>query len=360
MSPVAVAALGIGLCGCSGPPLPAGPGVIPLDGHPFAALPLADGTMLASVSRDDGEDGAIVVLRPAAAGFVVAGSFRIDGRPFGLAASHDGRLVAVAADRETLLLDRDRLVSGRGGDPVVERVGRQADAIEVAFSPDDRTLAISEERAGQVTLLPIGASGGPPEHVETGRAPVGLAFSPDGRWLYVVSEVATGTGNGCPTASGRDDVGPGTVSTIGLAPGAAPKVVGVARVGCAPVRIALSGDGGLALVSLRGEDRVAAFRTQALRMGRTEPVAAIGTGPAPVGLALSADDRTLRVANSDRFDPGEAGSVACVAVARDGSLSLVGRVASGAFPRELARLPDGRMVATLFGSDALQLLPEHC
>lgn len=354
----ALATLAVLLGGCSATAPPNRPDLIAVDGHPFSAVALDDGTMLVSVSRGR-DDGAIIMLHPAPNGFVAAGSFPVDGRAAGLAVSHDGRLVAVAADHMTLLLDRTRLLSQQG-DPIVSRVGQQTGAIYVAFSPDDRLLAISEEGAGRVMLLPLGSPGAAPTELDVGRAPVGLAFSPDGRWLYATSENGRGGGGGCPASSGRASVAPGTVATIALGSDAPPHVTRLTRIGCAPVRIILSPDGALAFVSLRGDDRVAAFQTDALRAGEALPVATIESGPAPVGLALSTDGHSLRVANSNRFDQDAPGSISCVAVATDGRLTSVGAVATGAFPREVSRLPDGRMVATIFGSDLLQLLPAHC
>lgn len=351
---VAVAAL----VGCAEPAPPTGPNVVAVPGHPFATVELDDGTLLASVTRDGGH-GAILVLRPANQSFAVARSFPVPGRAFGLAASRNGRLVAVAADTETLLLDRKRLETGRGGDPVVARVRNQAQAIEAAFSPDDRLLAISEERARRVMLLPTTADGGAPDEVDVGLAPVGMVFSPDGRRLFVASE-SSGRGGGCPDAQGRNDAGPGTVSVIALEPGSSPRLAGTVPVGCSPVRIASTADGRRVFLSLRGDDRVTIYDGAALRAGRAAPVGTVQAGPAPVGLALSADGATLLVAASDRFEPGEAGHVTCFAISNDGTMRPTGTVASGIFPRELTRLRDGRMVLTVFGSDVLQVLPGHC
>ena len=199
-----------------------------------------------------------------------------------------------------------------------------------------------------------------PTELDVGRAPVGLAFSSDGCWLYATSEVGRIAGGGCAASSSRGTGPLGTVSTIAVGPDVPPHVTSVAGVGCDPVRIVLSPDGSLAFVSLRGDDQVAAFRTEALRVGNGRPTSTVKLGPAPVGLALSTDGRSLWIANSNRFDQDASGSISCVAVGTGGKLTAVSKVVSGAFPRELYRLPDGRIIETVFGSNMLQTLPARC
>ncbi|MBE7209388.1 MAG: YncE family protein [Gluconacetobacter diazotrophicus] len=349
------------LFGCAPPVPPDGPDVVVVPGHPFSALPLPDGTVLASLSGG-AAGAALLPLRVAGAGLSPGDPLPTEGHPLGLASTRNGRLLALAAGDRTLVFDRARLLSGDPR-PVLTRITGQDGAIYAAFSPDDRLLAVSEERAGQVSLLPIPPSGAfpaAPAAIRVGRAPVGLVFSPDGAFLYVASEIDPHGGGGtCPAPDGARSLSPGTVTTIALPPDAPPRVVSAVRVGCSPVRIVLSPDGATALVSLRGEDAVASFRTADLRAGSARPVSRIRPGPSPVGLLLSDDGTRLRIAVSDRFGDAS-GRVSCAAVSPDGNLRALGSIPSGLFPRELSRLPDGRVLVTRYGDDRLQLLPSGC
>ena len=353
--------------GCVASPAVPPPGTldaVALPAHPFSVVPTRDGAWL-FVSLSNGTDhdgGSIALLRRQGSIFVLERSVPFRGRPAGLAMSHDGRHLAMATDDATLLFDTGRLVSSRG-DPLLARFGGQSGAIYVAFSPDDRMLAVSEEKAGAVRLIDLSWPDGPRTEITVGRAPVGLAFGPDGHWLYVTSEVGdAGGGASCPAPSGEGGVAPGVVSTIGLPGDRAPFLAATVEAGCGPVRVVLSKDGAVAFVSLRGDNEVAAFLTGDLRLGRSRQLASAPVGRSPVGLALSGDGRTLFVANSNRFERNAAGSVSCLSVSADGTgLTSAGTIASGSFPREIALLPDGSgMAMTLFGSRALQFLPSSC
>jgi DNA-binding beta-propeller fold protein YncE len=333
--------------------------VMKMPGRPFAAIATEDGTtLLVSLSGRDRTDGAIAVLHRQGAGFVLVRTVLIDGMPLGLALSHDGQRLALAAGDATLLLDVPSLISGEG-QKLLARFPGESEAIYVAFSPDDRLLAISEERARRVTLVDPANPAAPPSSIAVGEAPVGLAFSPDGQFLYATSQAANRLGGPCGGDRGNGNVAVGTVSAIDLA---LRRVTATSLVGCSPVRIVLSADGAVAFVSLRSENRVAAFLTSDLRIGRSNRLSAAAVGAAPVGLGLSADGTTLLIANSDRFTRGAAGSLTCLHVQRDGrAFTDGGTIASGDFPREVVALPGGAgFVVTLFLSRAVQFLPSAC
>ena len=338
------------------PSLPANSVLVP--GRPFAVAE-RDGVLFVPLSGRGGGEGAVAVLRQQGGMFAVDHLVTIGGLPGGLALSPDGRMLAVADGRRTVLLETARVLSGEG-DPVMARFRGQSAALGVAFSPDGGTLAITEERANQVTLVSPGHPDAVPVHIGVGALPVGVTVSPDGHWLYVTSEAANNVGGGpCPADTGPGSVAQGTVSTIDLLAPAGPVLVATAAVGCGAVRIILSGDGAVAFVSLRTDGAVATFSTADLRAGRSRRIATAPVGAAPVGLALSSDGRTLIAANSDRFNPGQPGTLSCLHVETGGRLRDGGRAGSGVFPRGVTALPGG-FVAALFGSRALQFLPTTC
>jgi DNA-binding beta-propeller fold protein YncE len=166
---------------------------------------------------------------------------------------------------------------------------------------------------------------------------VGLAVSPDGRWIYAASESA----QGAATAQAA-----GTVTVIGLRQAEikpSDAVAGTVSAGCSPVRVVTSADGKVVWVTARGSDAVLAFSAAALR---TDPghalLARVQVGEAPVGLALSGDGQRLVVADSDRFSAkGATANLAVVNVraALAGRPALLGLIPAGAFPREMTVIP---------------------
>ena len=75
--------------------------------------------------------------------------------------------------------------------------------------------------------------------IPVGLAPVGLAVSPDGRWLYATSEVAAGAGPGRAGAHGTLSV----ISVLRAETDPAQAVASTVDAGCEPVRVITSADG---------------------------------------------------------------------------------------------------------------------
>ena len=222
--------------------------------EPFGVITSADGRWV-FVSDSRG----VTVLRAAPAGGppAVVRSVPLPGGQQGLgeALTPDGRYLLVAATSETAVLDVARLESG-SGQAVAGSLPAPGGAIEVATSADGRFVFTSLEAAGAVEVSDLAralsagfrAGGVTVGRVPAAAAPVGEAVSPDGRWLYVTSEV-TGlpsarrgpvTGRGCP---GDPDSLPGAVRAVGIgtAEHDPPRAVrATAAAGASPVRVVLS------------------------------------------------------------------------------------------------------------------------
>jgi DNA-binding beta-propeller fold protein YncE len=137
----------------------------------------------------------------------------------------------------------------------------------VAISSDGRytfvTLEISDYLAVFDLQKALTGGFGPSDFVGTvplGIAPVGLAVSPDGRWIYATSQTRKGG-----TSTGRRA---GTLTAISLRraetkPAAA--VVATVPAGCSPVRVITSADGNVLWVTARGSDAVLGFSATRLR-----------------------------------------------------------------------------------------------
>jgi len=278
-----------------------------MPGRPFAVKATTDGCWLfVSLTGDPKAGGGIVALRNQDGTFRVAHVVHVSGQPGGMALSHDGHWLAAAAQDRTLLIDVAKLETGDVNSVAAEIVeGVGTGAIYAQFALDDRALFVSEEERGRLAVMDVGrAVDGAGEAAVIGRvgqglAPVGLALSPDGRWLYVTSEIAPESANWprhCTPEGGQagKDHAEGMLSVVDVAAamrGADNRsIVAEWAAGCGPVRVALSPDGATAWVTARGDNTLLGFRTRDLK--GVQPATSPDrqkVGVAPVGVAVRPD-----------------------------------------------------------------------
>lgn len=271
----------------------------------------------------------------------------LHGEAVGDTITRDGRYVLVAGGSGAAVVDAARAEQGRAGAVLGElrAPGGEGGAIEVATSRDGRFVFVSLEAEGRLAVFNLAAALAHQfrgsdfvGEIPMGLAPVGMAVSPDGRWLYATSEGASGLGGFA-----------GTVSVIDVRRAEADPqhaVTARAPAGCSPVRVAVSADGRTVWVTARESDRLLAFSAAALRRPPGRALrAAVLVGDAPVGLALVDHDSRVVVADSNRF--GRAGgnaqlTVVNAAAALAGRPAVAGSLPAGLFPREEAAEPGGR------------------
>ena len=177
------------------------------------------------------------------------------------------------------------------------------------------------------------------------NAVTSVVVSPDGKYLYVTSEVANAVATTAEVAGSEinadQDVGSITivdVATAATSPATA--VLGQIFVGRAPVRTILSADGSTAWVTARGSNALIALDTTKFL---TNPACALlsetPVGQSPVGHTFIAGGAGIAVANSFRFEtPVPNGTIMIVdtAAALAGSSGAVkGQITVGQFPREM-------------------------
>jgi DNA-binding beta-propeller fold protein YncE len=332
----------------------------PVPGTPFGVAVTADGRWSFVSLTSTGTVEVFRIGRPALPSLVR--QVNAGGSPLGEALTPGGQYLLAADDDDgAAVISVSRAESGAAGALLgTLGSGSTGGAIEVAVSPDGRFAFVSLEDSASIAVYNLQqglARGfGPSDLVgmiPVGEAPVGLAVSPDGRWLYATSELAAG---GSPSS------GQGTLTVISLdraETDPAGSVVATVDAGCSPVRVITSADGGVVWVTARESDRLLGFSAARLRTSPAHSlIASVGVGEAPVGLALADGGTRIVVADSNRFGaPDATSSLAVVSVpaALAGRPALTGYLPAGAFPRQMALEPDGEtLLVTNFTSQQLE------
>ncbi len=330
---------------------------------------------------------------------------KVPGAPFGIAATHDGQwdLIAIGSHVGVIknsgagqtVVRRIKLPAGSssrgealthgGRYLLVANLGAGADVLdvskathgkrgavlgslsggsplkggfEIAITRDSRfafvTLASSAKIAVFNLHRALARGFGPSDFVGTipvGFHPVGIAMSPDGRWLYATNEHA---------ARG---VNHGTLSVISVSKAEsrpARAVVSTVDAGCEPVRVIASKDGKTVWVSARASDALVGFSAARLVSDpRHALIASIRVGVAPIGLALVKCDSLIVVADSNRFHVGGRSPDLAVVDVRHvlagRPARLLGYLHSGQIPREMTTVPAAHLLLVdNYGSGQLE------
>lgn len=297
-------------------------------------------------------------------------SIRVPGGAVGCSLTRDGRLLLVADGHGAAVVSVARAEQG-AADPVLgtlsppRTVHLRADgAIETASSADGSYVFVSLEYGspgGAIAVYRIGSTSaprfGPADYIGAitlGDAVVGSALSPNGRYLYVTSELSRAAG----LARLRRD---GTLSVLGVAAAEhhpAQAVLRTVPADLQPVRVAVSPNGSVVWVTARASDRLLAFSSAKLL---SDPAAAlladVTVGTAPVGVALAGNGNRVIVADSDRFDAPHAHAAITIVNATAALAhrpAVIATVRAGIFPREIAVEPDGVALISNFSSEQLE------
>jgi DNA-binding beta-propeller fold protein YncE len=293
-------------------------------------------------------DSKLIVLRDGSLEPRIVRSIRLPyGAALGMTLAPDGRYLLIADVMNGVWVVSVTRAERGERSPVLGtlfepgQIYKGGGAIEVATSRDGQYVFVSLEDRNQVAVYDLREAladhfrgSGYLGVIPLGIAPVGLAVSPNGRWLYASSEASR------PGSQG-------TLSVIDVAAAErSPKHAVRASVpaGCSPVRVALSPDGRIAWVTARGSDALLAFSTRALIRHAHALLAVIPVGEAPVGLAVVAHGAMIVVGNSDRFHVAGAGADLMVVSAKAALAhqpAVLGTLPSGIFPRDMALEPDG-------------------
>ena len=340
-----------------------------LPGSPFASVATHTGRWIfVSLQSSTAQDNGIAVLLQEGPSLKLAHVIPLPGTPAGLALTSNERLLIVADGAGVAVLDAARAEAGTSDALLhLNADGTNPGTVEVAVSRDDQYVFATDETGQTLSVIDFQQvqARGVSSHAYVGRvpldlAPVGLALSPDNRFLYVTSEISAQYAS-LPKGRAASQL-TGTLTVVDVAraehdPSHA--VVGRVFAGCTPVRVVLSTQGDVVWVTARGSNALLAFNTTLLR---SEPahavVASLAVGPAPVGLALIRHGAEIIVANSNRFAGGRSPQTLTlidVKQALAGRPALLGTIAVGSFPRELA-LDGQTLLLTNYNSATLSLI----
>jgi Protein kinase domain/Lactonase, 7-bladed beta-propeller len=273
--------------------------------------------------------------------------------------TNNGKYLLVAANSGAIVYDV--AAAEQGGNAVVGTLTSPfgSGAVEVVFSPDDRFAFVTLENSAALVVFDLqkalangfGASDVVGK-ISLNPQPIGMAISPDHRWLYATSRLR----------DNAPDPSEGTISVIELnraetTPSTA--VVSTASAGCSPVRIITSADGSYVWVTSRESNTLLGFSAAALRSSPSRSLMArVNVGASPIGLAMVDGGRRILVANSNL--KGQRGvttslSVISTSAALSRSPALLGQISTGLLPREFSVAPDGKTaLVTNNGSGQVQ------
>lgn len=224
-------------------------------GAPFGVSTTSDGRW--AFVDESGSSSHLAVFSLATATPRLVRTIRLPSGAFGNAVTRDGRYLLIAdARRGATVVSVERAEKGEPGAvlgtveaPAPRPHSAQprllaAGAIEVNSTDDGRFAFVSVEYGDEVAVYDLQtaiadhfAHSGYVGSVPLGQAVVGSALSPNGRFLYVTSELRAGS---------RNLSVPGTLSVISVARARtdpAHSVISTVSAGCQPVRVVVSADG---------------------------------------------------------------------------------------------------------------------
>ena len=372
-----VAAPGCSAASAPGPQLPAGLARLsPVPGDPFGVAVTADGRRSFVSLVPNGSGGAIGVFAGAgSASPRLVRQIPVSGTGLGVTLTPDGRYL-LAANGSGATVVSVQAAERSSGNAVLGALssggsGPAGGAIEVATSRDGRFAFVSLEDSGKIAVFNLQQAlashfrtSGFVGDVPAGVAPVGLAVSPNGEWLYSTSELRSFSELRRAAHHGTLGLelgGQGTLAVISVHKAEADPahaIVSTVTAGCSPVRV-ITSTSGTVWVTARGSDMLLGFSAARLRGDPAHSlIARAQVGEAPVGLALVDSGQRVVVADSNRFGKRGARSslaVVNVAAALAHRPALAGYLPAGGFPRQMALEPDGHvLLVTDFGSQQLE------
>jgi len=229
----------------------------------------------------------------------------------------------------------------------VPKLPGSAGAVQVVLTQDNQFAFVTLKPSDIMAVFNLGkalagSTFNPSAFVGSVRLaskPVGLARSPDGKWLYVVSN----------STSDSIKTGPGVLSVLNMATAEtnpAKSVVAQTDIGCMPARVIVSGDGKTVWVTASASNALLGFSASRLR---TDPshalIAEVNVGQTPIGMRMVRNSTRMIIADTDIQGTGAHNlAVVNLSAALNRKPALLGFIPTGLAPREFASTSDGRFL----------------
>jgi DNA-binding beta-propeller fold protein YncE len=365
-------------------PMSAPVSYVQLPGHPFSTVSSPDGCWLfVSVNSSNPKSfNGVAVLSRRRGQITLKQVFPVEAEPTGMTLTRDGKLLVVADGEYVVFMDAARMIEGRG-DPVlgyIKDADNYAGSVYVNTTADDKLLFVSDENVETISVINLqkARAEGFKEtaivgKIPTGRAPIALTFSPDGRWLYTTSQIAPDDykwpveckPEGADPATAQPRFPQGAIIVVDVAKAAtdpANSVAAKVQAGCSPVRLAIAPDGSRAYVTARNSNALLAFDTSKFQTDAANArVGTVPVGTSPVGITVVNEGRQVVITNSNRFsrDQTKRQTLTVIDAARvtEGAAAVVGSIPAGIFPREFGQSPDRQtLFVANFLTDELEVI----
>jgi serine/threonine protein kinase len=304
-----------------------------IDGSPWGVATTPDGRFT-FVSAGNAVD---VLRNTAGLAPQLVRTITAPGANRGLTLTHDGKFVVAAAGTGAVVINvaqaeqgaRNAIVGTLSSPPSTVTSPHGAEPVEVAISANDQFAFVTLQNSAEMAVFRLGAAlsrgfstADFVGDVPLGAQPVGIASN--GTWMYVANIA-------------------GTVSIVRMARAETnPKraVAATVRVGCQADRVLLSSNGQDLWVTARGADELLVFKVARLL---TDPqhalIASVRVGEVPLSEIFVDGGRLMVIADSNLGGLATATSslaIVNVQAALAGQPALLGYVSTGLVPRELA------------------------
>lgn len=364
-----------------------------MPGNPFQAVPTANGchafvSLAGPVEPGDprrpprpgAAPGGVALLELSQSTPRVTRVITLEGSPYGMALTHDGKTLIIAADDRVAFVDTRALISG-SGNPVLGYLtdAPMAGRFYASVTRDDRWLFVSDESERSISVIDLVrarssnfSAASVIGRIPTGRAPIALVFSPDERLLYTTSQEAPPSygwpaecrAPGSDTTRFQAKYPRGVIMVVDVQRAVrdpANSVVASVPAGCNPVRLATSPRGDIVYVTARTDNELLAYDTRKILSDSAHAlVSRVPVGSTPVGVITLNDGSLIAVTNSNRFGSSSSPpSMTLIDATKisSGAAAVRGTLPTGAFPRELTTTANGRtLFLTNFDSKTLSVI----
>jgi DNA-binding beta-propeller fold protein YncE/tRNA A-37 threonylcarbamoyl transferase component Bud32 len=329
-------------------------GLVTVGGHPFDAVAAPGGFAFVSL----GSTGLAVMKTSGFTPKLVQTVPVNNGQ--GMALTHDQKYLLVTSATGLTVFRVSDLEQGLTSPlGTLSSPGAQH-PVEVAVSPDDKFAFVSIQSSNQVAVFNVASalatgfstSGLVGDISMNGKDPVGIAATPDGKYVYV----ASGLNNPASNSAG------GTLTVLDMHTAEvhpSSSVLKVVQAGCGPARVVTSADGQDVWVTAGGANALEGFSAAKLISDPARAlIATVAVGQTPLGLVMVNNGSRIVVANSNRDKlGGSLPSLAIIDVAKALARkpALLGLITAGQTPRQFGLEPNGRtLLVTNTGSGQVE------